>query len=151
MTLKRYQKKRDFKKTPEPKGISQEEKDQKKIFVVQKHQARNLHYDLRLEDQGLLKSWAIPKQPPLKSGIKRLAMRVEDHPLEYGSFSGVIPEGRYGAGKVEIWDRGELEYQKNEQDEIIIDLKGQKLKGRYILVHPAKFKKDQWLFFKTKR
>lgn len=148
MALTKYQKKRDFSQSPEPKGTKGEKK-KRKIFVVQKHQARNLHYDLRLEDQGVLKSWAIPKQPPLKSRIKRLAMQVEDHPLAYADFKGIIPPGQYGAGKVEIWDKGTLEYEKNKRDEIIINLKGKKLKGRYLLIQPPKFKKNQWLFFKS--
>jgi len=151
MNLEEYRKKRDFIKSKEPKGRMAGKKKKGKIFVVQKHQATTLHYDLRLEDRGVLKSWAVPKQPPLKPGIKRLAMRVEDHPLEYGDFSGQIPAGQYGAGRVEIWDKGSLEYKKNEKDEIIIQLKGKKLKGRYVLIHPQKFKKNQWLFFKTKK
>ena len=149
MSLRKYQKKRDFSQTGEPSGEKEGRgAEKKKVFVVQKHQATNLHYDLRLEDQGVLKSWAIPKEPPREKGIKRLAVVTEDHPLEYGNFAGEIPAGQYGAGKVEIWDKGELEYVKKKENEIIVKLKGEKLKGRYVLIHPAKFKEDQWLFFK---
>jgi len=113
------------------------------IFVVQKHQATHLHYDLRLSLDGVLKSWALPKLPPTKPGIKRLAVATEDHPIEYADFEGTIPEG-YGAGTVKIWDRGEFKLVSRDKEKIEVILKGKKLKGRYVLV---KFKKN-WLFFK---
>ncbi|MCD6512539.1 MAG: 3'-phosphoesterase [Thermoplasmata archaeon] len=115
------------------------------IFVIQKHYARRTHYDLRLEMNGVLKSWAIPKEPPTKPGIKRLAIEMEDHELSYADFEGVIPEGMYGAGKVEMWDRGEYEMDEKEDGELAFFLRGKKLNGRYCLV---RFEKDKWFFFR---
>ena len=120
------------------------------IFVVHKHDASHLHYDLRLEIHGVLRSWAVPKEPPEKEGIKRLAIKVEDHPLEYADFEGTIPEGMYGAGTVRIWDKGEFRIEKEKDEEILFELKGRKLVGKYALIK-TKFKgKDSWLFFKRK-
>lgn len=116
-------------------------------FVVQKHKASHLHYDFRLELDGVLKSWAIPKEPPDKPGVKRLAIEVDDHPLSYIDFEGVIPGGMYGAGKVEIWDKGDYELVKREPSKLEVILKGKKLKGNYILI---RFK-ENWLFFRLKR
>ncbi|MEM2375349.1 MAG: DNA polymerase ligase N-terminal domain-containing protein, partial [Candidatus Bathyarchaeia archaeon] len=105
MSLEEYFRKRDFSKTPEPRGGEGTKPSEGRIYVIQKHAASHLHYDLRLEKDGVLKSWAIPKEPPTTKGIKRLAVQTEDHPIEYADFEGVIPEGEYGAGTVEIWDR----------------------------------------------
>jgi len=97
---------------------------------------------------GVLKSWAIPKEPPTESGVKRLAVQVEDHPIDYATFEGVIPEGQYGAGTVEIWDKGEYYMKDRKEDKLIFEIKGGKLKGLYCLV---RFKgKENWLFFKKK-
>ena len=122
--------------------------NRKRIFVIQKHAARRLHYDLRLEMDGVLKSWAVPKEPPVEAGVKRLAVQVEDHPLEYANFEGIIPEGHYGAGKVEIWDKGIYILRERTENKIIFDLEGERLRGTYVLI---RFKGDKnWLFFKKK-
>ena len=121
--------------------------EKERLFVVHKHEATRLHYDFRIESDGVLKSWAIPKVPPTEKGIKRLAVYTEDHPLEYIHFEGTIPEGNYGAGKVEIWDSGKFVLLENLKDKIVIDIKGDILKGKYCLI---KFKDQEknWLFFK---
>lgn len=119
------------------------------IFVIQKHYARNLHYDFRLEMDGVLKSWAVPKEPPTEPGIKRLAVQVEDHELSYANFEGDIPEGEYGAGTVEIWDNGTYEFISRKPNKIVFELHGKKLKGKYTLVQFRKEKKN-WLLFKAK-
>jgi len=122
--------------------------DEENIYVIQKHAATHLHYDLRLEMNGALKSWAIPKEPPTALGVRRLAVQVEDHPVEYANFEGTIPEGEYGAGTVEIWDRGTYKLIEREQDKLIVEINGSRLKGIYILL---RFKDQKnWLFFKKK-
>ena len=145
LSLEEYKKKRDFSKTTEPKPEVKSGSDQ--MYVVQRHQARNLHWDLRLEREGVLVSWAIPKEPPTEKGVRRLAIQTEDHPIEYSSFSGVIPEGEYGAGIVELWDTGKYETEKWEQDEIIVIIQGNRLEGRYCLIRFKKVK-NGWLFFR---
>lgn len=140
-------KKRDFEKVKEePK--SEVKADNGNIYVIQKHQARHLHYDLRLEMDGVLKSWAIPKTPPTEKGVKRLAVQVGDHPIDYANFEGTIPSGQYGAGTVEIWDKGEHVLKGKNEDKLVFEVKGSKLKGDYCLI---RFKgRKNWLFFKKK-
>lgn len=120
------------------------------IFVIQKHHASHLHYDFRLEKDGVLKSWAIPKEPPQEMDIKRLAIQVEDHPLDYANFEGEIAEGSYGAGLVEIWDKGYYIPLKFDDTEITFELKGGKLKGVYCLIKLKQKQDKNWLFFKKK-
>jgi DNA ligase D-like protein (predicted 3'-phosphoesterase) len=119
----------------------------KLIFVVHRHQSRNLHWDLRLEMGGVLKSWAIPKEPPTRPKIKRLAIQVEDHELSYADFEGEIAEG-YGAGKVEIWDRGTYEMIDMKDSKMVFRLNGRKLKGEYVLLKFKKAGEKDWLLFK---
>ena len=114
-------------------------------FVVQEHHARNLHWDFRLEKDGVLKSWAVPKGVPEKVLVKRLAIQVEDHELDYIDFEGEIPEGQYGAGTVKIWDSGTYELESESEKAISFILQGKRLKGRYNLVH---LKQKQWLIIK---
>lgn len=161
MSLATYKKKRDFSKTREPaakagKGASQ------LAFVVQRHKASRLHYDFRLELNGVLKSWAVPKGPSLNPADKRLAMMVEDHPYDYKDFKGIIPEGSYGAGIVEIWDKGtytDIGHSSREEAEKILnkglragDLKftlhGKKLKGEFALIRLKKNDDNSWLLIK---
>ncbi len=147
--LEEYEIKRHFMKTPEPQASDFKKSSDKPIFVVQRHEARNLHYDFRLEMDGVLKSWAVPKQPPKEAGTKRLAIQTEDHPLAYADFEGEIPAGEYGAGKVEIWDRGTFQLLKREEKEIVVTLEGEELKGDYVLIRTKYGKGEKgWLFFK---
>ena len=146
LSLNEYRRKRDFQKTTEPKGEATVSK--RRIYVIQKHAATHLHFDLRLEMDGVLKSWAVPKEPSTLPSVKRLAVQVEDHPVEYASFEGTIPEGEYGAGKVEIWDKGTYKLIDRKEDKLIVEIDGAKLSGVYVLV---RFKdKKNWLFFKKK-
>ncbi len=118
------------------------------IYVVQKHAATHLHFDLRLEMDGVLKSWAVPKELPTSPGVKRLIVQVEDHPLNYANFEGSIPAGEYGAGKVEIWDKGRYKLVDRKENKLVVDINGTRLKGTYVLV---RFKGEKnWLFFKKK-
>ena len=119
------------------------------IFVIQKHHARNLHWDFRLEMDGVLKSWAVPKEPPTQIGLKRLAVQVEDHELDYADYEGDIPEGEYGAGKVEIWDKGTYELLSRKEKKLVFMLDGKKLKGKYTLLQFGKEEKN-WLLFRAK-
>ena len=148
MALSEYQKLRDFSKTPEPEGGARPGAGN--IFVVHEHDATHLHYDLRLEIGGVLRSWAVPKEPPEKEGVKRLAIQTEDHPLEYADFEGVIPEGMYGAGTVRIWDRGEFNLKEETDDKLLFELNGKKLSGEYVLIKTKFRGKESWLFFKRK-
>lgn len=155
MPLETYNKKRKFSgegKTTEPKGKVKKKKSTEPIFVIHEHHASHLHWDLRLEMNGALASWAVPKNPEgLARGDKRLAVQVEDHPLEYAKFKGTIPEGNYGAGKVLIWDKGTyyIEYKNDKKIEFF--LRGKKLKGMYILIktHYGEKPDKSWLWFKV--
>jgi bifunctional non-homologous end joining protein LigD len=139
MALEEYRKKRDFTKTPEPAGVVKRPGGPERFFCVQKHLASHLHYDFRVEHNGVLLSWAVPKGPSLDPKTKRLAMKVEDHPLDYGEFEGVIPEG-YGAGIVMLWDRGTWTAEVDDVDaalkkgDLKFTLNGYKLKGSWVLV-----------------
>ncbi len=155
MALEEYKRKRDFKQTPEPPP--KVEKRGQRRFVVQKHRASRLHYDFRLEMEGVLKSWAVPKGPSLDPADKRLAMQVEDHPVSYFDFEGIIPAGNYGAGTVMVWDVGTWEplgdpSETLRKGDLKFSLKGQKLKGEFALVHmkarrPGS-KGTEWLLIK---
>jgi bifunctional non-homologous end joining protein LigD len=149
--LAEYKKKRRFDKTPEP-GPEKKKTRSGRIYVIQKHRATQLHYDFRLEADGVLKSWAVPKGPSLDPTVKRLAMEVEDHPVDYAKFEGVIPEGEYGGGTVMVWDYGT--YKPEETDnvsgalkkgELKFSLNGKKLKGSWVLVRT---RGRQWLLIK---
>jgi bifunctional non-homologous end joining protein LigD len=153
--LAEYQRKRHFQRTPEPRGESASAKhEEQPTFVVQKHAASHLHYDFRLEHAGVLWSWAVPKGPSLRTGERRLAMRTEDHPLEYANFEGTIPQGEYGGGHVLVWDRGtwspEADADKQMQrGRLSFTLDGEKLRGRFHLVRSgAAQARERWLLFK---
>jgi bifunctional non-homologous end joining protein LigD len=165
MTLSTYKKKRSFKDTPEPTGgkaSASFDKLRTLRFVVQKHAASRLHYDFRLEMEGVLKSWAVPKGPSLNPADKRLAMMVEDHPYDYRNFEGIIPKGNYGAGSVIVWDEGTYESlepgTRNEQEKILLKqlkagslkftLHGEKLKGEFALVRLKNSEDNAWLLIK---
>lgn len=148
MSLEEYQKKRKFAKTAEPRG--EVIRTGKARFVVQRHQASHLHYDFRLELDGVLKSWAVPKGPPIEIGEKRLAVAVEDHPVDYIDFEGIIPPGEYGAGEVQIWDKGTYVLESRYRDSLEFQLKGKRLKGKYVLVLMKGRGPNNWLIFRTK-
>ncbi len=160
MGLEGYKEKRDFGKTTEPAGAKGASGS--RSFVIQKHDATSLHYDFRLEVDGVLKSWAVPKGPSTNPADKRLAMLVEDHPLDYGDFEGVIPSGQYGAGPVIVWDRGtysNLTEKKGveipmadalEGGHAAVWLEGEKIRGGYALTRVARGKKERWLLVKMR-
>jgi len=160
-TLSAYREKRDFEATPEPSGEGGSHGD-KPRFVIQKHDASTLHYDFRLEAGGVLKSWAVPKGPSTDPSVKRLAVPVEDHPLSYIDFEGVIPEGQYGAGTVMVWDRGTYRNLKEEGGEeapveesierghVTVWLEGEKLRGGYALIRTGKGGEARWLLIKMR-
>ncbi|HEY9013888.1 MAG TPA: DNA polymerase ligase N-terminal domain-containing protein, partial [Gemmatimonadales bacterium] len=153
--LSPYRAKRSLERTPEPAGSVPPDTDAAGgLFVIHKHAARRLHYDLRLEMEGVLRSWAVPRGPSYDSADKRLAVMVEDHPLEYGDFEGLIPEGNYGAGAVIVWDRGRWlpigdPLEGLEQGKLLFELHGIKLRGRWTLVKLKKGE-NEWLFIKER-
>jgi bifunctional non-homologous end joining protein LigD len=159
MALSEYRKKRNFKVTPEPSGQSPAAKKSsaERIYVIQKHRATRLHYDFRLEWNGTLLSWAVPKGPSTDPSVKRLAMQVEDHPIEYAKFEGVIPPGEYGGGTVMVWDEGAWEPESPDpaaalaKGDFKFILHGKKLKGSWVLVRTRGFgssTKPSWLLIK---
>ena len=165
--LAEYHKKRDFKRTAEPEGggkRASSAKADKLAFVIQKHAATRLHYDLRLELDGVMKSWAVPKGPSADPSVKRLAMQVEDHPMEYNTFEGTIPKGEYGGGTVMLWDNGWYEPEKGggedgvrdgiKKGDLKIIFHGKRIKGSYVLVRTRGFgssaSKPSWLLIKHK-
>lgn len=150
MPLKRYKEKRDFRKTNEPEGGERKQSGTGKIFVIQEHKATHHHFDLRLERDGVLVSWAVPKGIPETPGDRKLAVQTEDHPLEYADFEGTIPVGEYGAGEVTIWDKGLYEPLSWEKDKIEVVMKGDRLAGRYVLVRFKKAGNHDWLMLKGK-
>ena len=158
-SLKKYRSKRNFDVTSEPSGTQRRHGSSKKelAYVIQKHQASQLHYDFRLEWNGVLLSWAIPKGPSFDPSVKRLATPVEDHPIEYGGFEGVIPQGEYGGGTVMLWDQGTWTPEDPDvnpalqKGELKFALNGKKLKGSWVLIRTKGFggsKKPQWLLIK---
>jgi DNA ligase D-like protein (predicted 3'-phosphoesterase) len=162
--LKDYNEKRDFRKTPEPSGeeVEFEWAEERPIFVIQKHDASNLHYDFRIEVDGVLKSWAVPKGPSTDPGERRLALPTEDHPLGYADFEGMIPEEEYGGGTVLVWDRGSYRNLKEEEEgeeaksvaeqieegHVTIWLEGQKVSGGHALIRTGGGDDARWLLVK---
>lgn len=162
-SLQDYLGKRDFRQTAEPKGDEKLSSGQDRQFVIQEHDASNLHYDFRLQIGEVLVSWAVPKGPSTDPDEKRLALRTEDHPLAYGNFEGVIAEGNYGAGAVLIWDRGSYRNLREEKEEdgadmetsleegkIEVWLEGEKLQGGYVLIRTSQGEDEKWLLKKMK-
>jgi DNA ligase D-like protein (predicted 3'-phosphoesterase) len=163
-SLKAYREKRDFERTREPQG-GERETSEKPLFVIQKHDASNLHYDFRLEVEGVLKSWAVPKGPSTDPGEKRLALPTEDHPLDYVDFEDVIPEDEYGGGTVIVWDQGTYRNLRAEKEEdeaqlsmeesiedgkVEVWLEGEKLQGGYALIRTGGGDDARWLLIKMK-
>jgi bifunctional non-homologous end joining protein LigD len=146
LSLDEYNAKRNFSKSPEPTGGE----PLGGVYVVQEHHARQLHWDFRLERDGVLKSWAVPKGPPERPGERRLAVAVEDHPLGYASFEGTIPEGEYGAGTVKIWDSGTYDALQWGEEKITIAIRGERLKGIYEFVRFRKAGDKEWLLFRKR-
>src|SRR5688572_22606044 len=165
MSIKRYNEKRNFKATPEPAGKTEKSAAKALLFVIQKHEASHLHYDFRLELDGVMKSWAVPKGPSLNPDEKRLAMHVEDHPMSYRTFEGIIPPGNYGAGTVMVWDEGtyyaDPKLDKKANEKLLVEgyrkgklsfyMKGKKLRGEFSLVkmRGRGTNDNAWLLLKT--
>ncbi|WP_373055778.1 DNA polymerase ligase N-terminal domain-containing protein [Zunongwangia sp. H14] len=160
--LERYRDRRDFNVSSEPFGDPEIARGKKDIFVIQKHDATNLHYDFRLLVKGVLKSWAVPKGPSTDPDEKRLAITTEDHPIEYADFEGIIPEDQYGGGTVMVWDAGTYSIKKKDAEGHIIPLEkqlkeghasfllnGEKIRGGYSLIRTKKGKNEQWLLIKS--
>jgi DNA ligase D-like protein (predicted 3'-phosphoesterase) len=160
--LKTYRTKRNFKKTTEPAGESNQKQRKAPLFVIQKHDARRLHYDFRLEANNVLKSWAVPKGPSLDPADKRLAVQTEDHPMDYATFEGLIPEGEYGGGPVLVWDLGtyrntsqkdgkDISIEKAiEKGHLTFWLEGKKLRGGFSLIRTSGRENRNWILVKLK-
>jgi len=158
--LSEYKGKRDFKKTREPIGEARDNQAANPpIFVIQKHAASHLHYDFRLESEGVLLSWAVPKGPSMDAKIKRLAMQTENHPLEYANFEGIIPKGEYGGGTVMVWDKGSYKNLKSpgssiwkdwEKGRVEIWLEGKKISGGFAIIRMKGDDSKEWLLIKLK-
>lgn len=156
--LAEYNRKRDFARTKEPEGKVPKKKGKELQFVIQKHEASHLHYDFRLELDGVMKSWAVPKGPSLDPSVRRLAMEVEDHPISYNTFEGTIPEGEYGGGTVMLWDRGTYEAEDGggveslrrgyAKGDLKITLEGKRLRGSWVLRRMNRPGRPQWLLIK---
>jgi bifunctional non-homologous end joining protein LigD len=156
--LAEYNRKRDFSRTREPEGRVPKKTGKQLQFVIQKHAASHLHYDFRLELDGVMKSWAVPKGPSLDPAVRRLAMEVEDHPISYNTFEGTIPEGEYGGGTVMLWDRGTYEAEDGggveslrrgyEKGDLKITMHGKRLRGSWVLVRMNRPGRPQWLLIK---
>jgi bifunctional non-homologous end joining protein LigD len=159
--LAEYRRKRDFTRTREPKGASRRTASVRLAYVIQRHEATRLHFDLRLELDGVMKSWAVPKGPSLDPSVKRLAIEVEDHPIEYNAFEGIIPQGEYGGGTVMLWDRGTYGYAGETDDPVAalragyrkgdfkFEVRGKRLRGSWVLVRTRREgRKNQWLLIK---
>ncbi len=159
--LAEYRRKRDFARTREPEGAARRRPASRLAYVIQRHEATSLHFDLRLELDGVMKSWAVPKGPSLDPAVKRLAIEVEDHPIDYNSFEGTIPAGEYGGGTVMLWDRGTYAYAGDSDDalgalrdgyrkgDFKVELRGKRLRGSWVLVRTRRNgRKNQWLLIK---
>jgi len=159
--LAEYRRKRDFARTREPRGAARRGTATRLAYVIQRHEATRLHFDLRLELDGVMKSWAVPKGPSLDPAVKRLAIEVEDHPIDYNSFEGTIPAGEYGGGTVMLWDRGTYAYAGDSDDplgalrdgygkgDFKVELRGKRLRGSWVLVRTRRNgRKNQWLLIK---
>jgi bifunctional non-homologous end joining protein LigD len=159
--LAEYRRKRDFRRTREPEGATPRRPAARLAYVIQRHEATRLHFDLRLELDGVMKSWAVPKGPSLDPAVKRLAIEVEDHPIDYNTFEGTIPEGEYGGGTVMLWDRGTYVYAGDADDPLAglrdghrrgdfkFELRGKRLRGSWVLVRTRRSeRKNQWLLIK---
>lgn len=159
--LAEYRRKRDFARTREPRGATGRRTATRLAYVIQRHEATRLHFDLRLELDGVMKSWAVPKGPSLDPAVKRLAIEVEDHPIDYNSFEGTIPAGEYGGGTVMLWDRGTYTYAGDSDEPLAalrdgyrngdfkFELRGKRLRGSWVLVRTRRSgRKNQWLLIK---
>ena len=161
-SLARYREMRDFDATPEPSGTPRTERasasiSEAGIFVVQRHEATRLHFDFRLELDGVLVSWAVPREPSMSVGVRRLAVRTEDHPREYAQFHGAIPEGQYGAGHVQIWDKGTWRpvgdpREGLERGHLKFELDGDRLRGRFVLIRMKSRgeRQENWLLIRER-